>query len=118
VLAEGVRTRIWYEAPGETSSIELFRNYAADLQAQGFSLIYDSSKDPKAGRWIGYLIPYGFGHSKLSTTRSDFVMYAAPNKTLYTLTAKREKDGQTTYVHLTSVQWDQDNRIYKAKRGA
>jgi OOP family OmpA-OmpF porin len=55
LVAEGRRTRIWYEAPGETSSVEVFRNYAAELTAQGFSLLYDSSKDAQRGKWNGFL---------------------------------------------------------------
>ncbi|MFP8777871.1 OmpA family protein [Hydrogenophaga sp. RWCD_12] len=118
VTAEGARTRIWYEAKGDTTSIEVFRNYLHELQEQGFAVLYDSSKDSKAGRWNGYLTAYGFGSNKLTNNRSEFVMYGAPMKSIHTLSAKREKDGQTTYVHLTTVQWDQDNKTFKAHKGA
>ena len=118
VTAEGERTRIWYEAKGETTSIELFRNYLNELQEQGFAVLYDSSKDSKVGRWNGYLTAFGFGGNKLATNRSEFVMYGAPLKSIHTLSAKRDKDGQTTYVHLTVVQWDKDNPTFKAHKGA
>ena len=39
VVAEGKRTRIWYEAPGATSSVEVFRNYAAELTAEAKRLV-------------------------------------------------------------------------------
>ena len=117
VTAEGARTRIWYEAKGDTTSIEVFRNYLHELQEQGFAVLYDSSKDSKAGRWNGYLTAYGFGSNKLTNNRSEFVMYGAPMKSIHTLSAKREKDGQTTYVHLTTVQWDQDNKTFKSPQG-
>jgi outer membrane protein OmpA-like peptidoglycan-associated protein len=117
VVAEGERTRIWYEAKGEATSIEVFRNYLNDLKEQGFSLLYDSTKDSKDVRWNGYLLPFGFGGNKLANSRSEFVMYGAPSKSIHTLSAKRDKDGQTTYLHLTVVQWDQDNRTFKAVKG-
>lgn len=118
LIAEGARTRIWYEAQGEASSVEVFRNYLNELKEQGFSVLYDSSKDSKAGRWNGYLIPYGFAGGKLATSRSEFVMYGAPTKNLYTLSAKRDQAGQTTYLHLTVVQWDKANATFKANKGA
>jgi OOP family OmpA-OmpF porin len=34
------------------------------------------------------------------------------------LSAKRERQGQTTYVQLVTVQWDKPNITYKAQRGA
>ena len=117
VVAEGARTRIWYEAPGETTSLEVFRNYVNELPSQGFTILYDSSKDKQAGRWNGFLTGYGFGGTKLSTSRSEFVMYGAAVKNLHTLTAKRDKDGQVTYLQLTTVQWDNDNKTFKAQRG-
>lgn len=117
ITAEGARTRIWYEAKGETSSLEVFRNYLNELTASGFTVLYDSSKDSKAGKWNGYLLPFGFAGNKLATSRSEFVMYSARTNSLNTLSAKREKDGQTTYLHLTVVQWDQDNKVFKASKG-
>lgn len=118
VVAEGARTRIWYEAKGDTTSIEVFRNYLAELQAQDFVVLYDSAKENKAVRWNNYLTPYGFGGNKLANNRSEFVMYGAPMKSIHTLSAKRDKDGQTTYVHLTVVQWEKDNPTFKANKGA
>lgn len=117
VVAEGARTRIWYEAQGDATSVEVFRNYVNELQAQGFTMLYDASKDSKAGRWNGFLNSFGFGGTKLATSRSEFVMTGASTKNLLTLSAKRDKDGLTTYVQLTIVQWDQDNRIFKANKG-
>ena len=117
IKAEGVRTRIWYEAPGATSA-EVFRNYANELTAQGFTMLYDSTQDPKLGKWNGYLIPFNAADGKLNTSRSNFVLYSAPTSQVRTLSAQRIKDGQTLYVHLTVVQWDKDNATFKAKQGA
>lgn len=118
VVAEGRRTRIWYEAPGETSSVEVFRNYAAELTAQGFTLLYDSTKDAKLGKWNGYLNAYGFTKAPLATSRSQFVLTGAAMGGINTLSAQRERQGQLTYVHLVTVQWDKPNITYKAQRGA
>ena len=118
IKAEGERTRIWYEAPGETTSAELFGNYANELAAQGFSIVYDSTKDASAGKWNGYLIPFGSTEGALNTSRSKFVFLSASMSQIRTLSAQRVKDGQTLYVHLLTVQWDKDNATFKARRGA
>ncbi len=117
IKAEGLRTRIWYEAAGATSA-ELFRNYVNELAAQGFTMLYDSTQDAKLGKWNGYLLPYGALDGKLNTSRSNFVLYSAATNQARTLSAQRVKDGQTLYVHLTVVQWDKDNVTFKAKSGA
>ncbi len=117
-VAEGERTRIWYEAAGDATSLEVFRNYATELAAQGFSLLYDSTADPKRGKWNGYLAPYSEVPAAMATSRSAFVMYSAPMIGLHTLSAQRQRGGQTTFVHLTVVQWEKASPTYKAKRGA
>jgi outer membrane protein OmpA-like peptidoglycan-associated protein len=117
IKAEGMRTRIWYEAAGATSA-EVFRNYANELTAQGFTMLYDSTQDPKLGKWDGYLLPYGALEAKLNTSRSNFVLTAAPTSEVRTLSAQRVRDGQTLYVHLLVLQWDKDSATFKAKRGA
>jgi outer membrane protein OmpA-like peptidoglycan-associated protein len=118
VVAEGRRTRIWYEAPGDTSSMEVFRNYAAELTAQGFTLLYDSTQDTKLGKWNGYLNGFGFNKAPLATNRSQFVFTGAAMSGINTLSAQRERQGQLTYVHLVAVQWDKPNVTFKAQRGA
>jgi len=118
ILAEGRRTRIWYESPGETSSLEVFRNYAAELTAQGFTLLYDSTRDAKLGKWNGYLNGFSFNKAPLATNRSQFVFTGAALNGINTLSAQRERQGQLTYVHLVTVQWDKPNITYKAQRGA
>lgn len=117
-VAEGERTRIWYEAAGDATSVEVFRNYATELAAQGFTLLYDSTKDARVGKWNGYLVPYSFTKAPLATSRSQFVMYSAPASSLHTLSAQRQQNGQTTYVHLVAVQWNKDDKTFKAQRGA
>ena len=112
VVAEGRRTRIWYEAPGETSSVEVFRNYAAELTAEGFTVLYDSTKDAKLRKWNGYLIGFGFNIAPLATSRSQFVFTGAAMSGIHTLSAQRERQGQLTYAHLETVQWDKPNVAY------
>lgn len=46
---EGKLTRIWYEAPGNTRALELYRNYASELAANGFAVLYDSSRTQRQG---------------------------------------------------------------------
>ena len=118
IVAEGKRTRIWYEAPGDTGSLEVFRNYATELAAQGFTVLYDSSKDAKLGKWNGYLQGFSFTRAPLATNRSQFVFTGASMSGINALSAKRDNQGQVTYVQLVTVQWDKPNVTYKAQRGA
>ena len=118
IKAEGERTRIWYESPGDTSSTELFNNYRNELQTQGFEILYDSTQDAAATRWNNYLQPLGVNAEKIASSRSQFVMYSANTRQLRTLSAQRSKNGQTLFVHVIAVQWEKDNPTFKAKRGA
>ena len=118
LVAEGRRTRIWYESPGDTSSLEVFRNYANEIAAQGFTVLYDSTKDAKLGKWNGYLNSFSFLKAPLATNRSQFVFTGASMSGINTLSAKRESQGQTIYMQLVTVQWDKPNVTYKAQRGA
>jgi OmpA-OmpF porin, OOP family len=118
ITAEGERTQIWYESSGDTSSIEMYRNYATELAAQGFTILYDSAADKSSGRWNGYLIPFSALNNPVSTSRSGFTFYSAKTTDLFTLSAKRDRDGLTTFVHLVVVQWDKPNVTFKAQRGA
>jgi outer membrane protein OmpA-like peptidoglycan-associated protein len=42
---EGAVTRIWYYVPGDHTTTEVFRNYINDLNASGFKILWDSTKD-------------------------------------------------------------------------
>jgi OmpA-OmpF porin, OOP family len=117
LVVEGERTRIWYEVAGDASSTEVFRNYAKELAEQGFGILYDSSQDAKAGKWNGYMTPFSSSRGRIQTTRSEFVMYSANTKTMQTLSAKRQQNGQEVYAHVTVVQWEKDNPTFKSKRG-
>ncbi len=113
---EGARTTIWYESPGDTSATELLRNYQNELQARGFKILYDSTKDPAATRWSNYLTP--FGAVEYKTSRSRYVMYAADSRGVRVSTARLDKPEGSIYVALTAVEWNKDDSTYKAKRGA
>ena len=112
LTVEGTLTRVWYEAPGETSSTELMRNYQDELRSKGFEILYDSVQDPAAGKWVNFLAP--FSGMQIQTSRSHYVFYAADERTLRVCSASRAN----TYVYLLAVQWPKDNSTYKARRGA
>ena len=113
---EGARTQIWYEAVSPASSVELIRNYQNELKAKGFQILYDSAKDPAAGRWINFLTPFGEG--KLETSRSAYVFTAARESGVRVCTARLARPEGDVYVRLTAVDWTEDRPVYKAKRGA
>ncbi len=56
---KGVLPRIWYEAVGESSATELAGNYRNELTAQGFRILYDSSKDPDFVKRSNFLAVFG-----------------------------------------------------------
>lgn len=113
---EGSHTQIWYEAEGETSSTELLRNYQNELTAQGFTILYDSTKDPSAINWTNFLAP--FADEKIKTNRSNYVFYAANPAGVRVASAKLERPQGDVYVCLVAVEWASNEPIYKAKHGA
>jgi outer membrane protein OmpA-like peptidoglycan-associated protein len=113
---EGARTQIWYESVGDTSATELMRNYQNELTAQGFQILYDSSKDPEATHWTNFLAPFGDQYPK--TNRSQYIFYAASPQNMRVASAKLARPEGDVYVYLTAVEWPQDVPTYKAKRGA
>ena len=113
---EGSVTRIWYEAAGQTSSVELLRNYQNELQSKQFKILYDSSKDPAGKKWPGYF--NNFGEAEIRTNRSHYVFRAARDGGIYVSSAKLERPEGNVYVQLTALQWDKDDTTYKARQGA
>lgn len=113
---EGGRTHIWYEAPGDTSSVELIRNYQNELKAHGFQILYDSKKDPAATNWTNFLAL--FSDKAVKTSRSKYVFFAADKKGIHVTSARKERPEGDVYVYLTAVEWAKDDRTYKARRGA
>lgn len=113
---EGRLTRIWYEASGDTGSLEVYRNYLNELRSKGFVILYDSRKDPAATKWTNYLAP--FGGFDLATSRSNYVFYAAEKNGICVASAKKKRPEGDVYVYLTVVEWGKDDRVYKARRGA
>lgn len=117
LAVEGRYTEIWYEAPGETSSLQLFRNYLNELKAKGFTILYDSQKDPAVVKWVGYLNPYG-SRKDIKTNRSSNVFRAADYSGLHVASARLGRPAGNVYVQLTAVEWGRDDAVYKAKKGA
>ena len=113
---EGALTRIWYEAPGDASATELLGNYRNELKARGFQVLYDSTQDPAAVGWTNFLAP--FAGVNIKTSRSNYVFFAADQKTIRVLSAKLERPAGDVYVYLTAVEWANDDAVYKSKRGA
>jgi len=113
---EGAVTRIWYEAAGTTSALELVRNYQGELKIQKFEILYDSSQDPAATKWVGYF--NNFSEKEIRTNRSHYIFYAARDSSTLVCSAKLGRPEGDVYVQLTAVQWDKANPTYKARQGA
>lgn len=114
---EGARTTIWYEAAGDTTALELARNYEAELESAGFQLLYNSSDDPTVARWpVGYLWPFD---RNIRSRRRHHIFTNADQGRVRALTAKRDRpDGSSVYVAVTAVEWASDDPGAWAKRGA
>ncbi len=113
---EGKLTRIWYEATGDASAVELIRNYQNELKAKGFRMLYDSGQDPKALKGYNFLAP--FSRMEVKTNRSYYVFFAANDKTVRSASAELKRPEGDVYVHLIAVEWAKDDKTYKARRGA
>lgn len=113
---EGTRTQIWYEAAGPTTATEVIRNYQNELNAKGFEVLYDSTRDPQAVNWNAFLVP--FGNAKINTSRSAYVFQAADKKSIRVTTARLKRPQGDIYVALTAIEWTGDHAVYKARRGA
>ena len=69
---EGKLTRLWYEAAGETRSLELYRNYVNEHTTSGFKALDDSTKDPAAGKWTNFMVPFSSTKTdSITTNRSE-----------------------------------------------
>jgi outer membrane protein OmpA-like peptidoglycan-associated protein len=112
---EGKLTRIWYEASGDASAVELIRNYQNELKAKGFRILYDSGQDPNALKGYNFLAP--FSRMEVKTNRSYYVFYAANDKTVRSASAELKRPDGDVYVHLIAVEWAKDAKVYKARRG-
>lgn len=112
---EGSLTRIWYEAVGDASTVELIGNYQNEMAAQGFQTLYDSHKDAAATKRSNYLAH--FGAMDVKTNRSNYIFLAADAKSAIILTAKKERPEGDIYVSLLAVEWGKDDSTYKAKKG-
>lgn len=112
---EGARTTLWYEGPA-LSGLEIIRQYEAELTAKGFEVAYDSTRDPDAGRYTNFLAP--FSEAEPRNNRSEYVLYAADDSTVKTVTLKRAGDEGQTWVSIITVDWAQPDETYKAVQGA
>ena len=116
LIVEGAVTRIWYEAAGKTSGLELLRNYQNELEAAKFEILYDSTKDSAAGKWQGYL--QVFSEDEIRTNRSYYVFSAARKAELFVCSGRLSRAEGDVYVQVTALQWDRDHETYKARQGA
>jgi len=112
---EGKLTRLWYEAPGETRSLELYRNYVNELTAAGFQPLYDSTRDTAVGRWNNFLASFSKGKKDyIKNSRTEYVMYAASVGSIRTGTFQKDN----TTVRLLSIDWPKDEKSYRSREGA
>lgn len=112
---EGKLTRLWYEAPGSTRALEIYRNYVNELSGHGFETLYDSTKDAGAGEWSNFLATFTVDQRDfIKNNRSEYVMYAATTNDLRTGTFQK---GNVT-VRLIAISWPKSDETYKSREGA
>ncbi len=113
---QGSHVQLWYEAAGQTSSVELLRNYQNELKSKGFEILYDSTADPKAVNWTGFLSP--LGKLEIATNRTHYIFSAADKSGIRVSSARLKRPQGDVFVYLRAVQWGRDREVYKARRGA
>ncbi|WP_298209970.1 OmpA family protein [Acidovorax sp.] len=112
---EGKLTRLWYEAPGETRSLEIYRNYVNELVAAGFQPLYDSTGDTAVRRWNNFMATFSKGKKDyIKNSRTEFVMYAASVGSIRTGTFQKDN----TTVRLLAIDWPKSDKSYKSREGA
>jgi len=76
-LIVGDITRITYEAPADTSTLEIYNNYKSALEEAGFDIIFSGTEEELTGHWTVQLyrdinpLPPGDAH-RLTITQEDF----------------------------------------------
>ncbi len=113
---EGTVTRIWYESAGTTTATELLRNYVNELTAQGFTVLYDATRDGSIRATPGYLIRFGSDPPK--TVRTQYVFSAANGDTTRFASFRLTRPAGDVYVGVTTVEWTGPDPSYKTVRGA
>lgn len=98
---EGKLTRLWYEAPGNTRSLELYRNYVNELTSHGFKPLYDSTQDAAAGQWTHLLASFssaGKDFMALSKRSAEAVAVALASASRTGAAINIANDSVTTYT--------------------
>ena len=113
---EGAVTRIWYESSGATTATELLRNYENELAANGFEILYDSTKDGSLRAVPGYLIR--FGGDPVRTSRTKYVFSAANQDGARFASLKLARPSGDLYVGVTTVEWAAPDATYKTQKAA
>ncbi len=114
---DGHVTRLWYEAPGNTTSAQLYESHASALLAQGFQTLYDSAQDKGTtpAKWVNFLACFAPGkRDALVNNRSPQVFSSARPASLRTGTFQQDN----TTVRLVAVDWPQGDAASKARQGA
>ncbi|MGM0608669.1 MAG: DUF4892 domain-containing protein [Candidatus Muiribacteriota bacterium] len=105
-IIEGDITRITYEAPKDTSTLEIFNNYKSALKKAGFDIIFSGSNKELSWRWTINLYnrdinPLPGEAHKLAISEKDFRYLSAElternenlNDIYVSLTTTKDNDG-------------------------
>lgn len=114
---DGRVTRLWYEAPGTTTSAQLYDAQARALLSHGFQTLYDSAQDKDAtpAKWVNFLASFAPGkRDALVTNRTPQVFSSARPASLRTGTFQQDN----TTVRLVAVDWPQGDAGSRARQGA
>jgi outer membrane protein OmpA-like peptidoglycan-associated protein len=124
---EGELTRIWYYIPGDNSSAEVYRNYMNDLNAAGFKILWDSTKDewlsadnrrkwPMSKYFEKNKIPNTLGGMSIWEYASIDIQLIQPANNRK-LTAQLSRGGRDTYATLFVMRTEKEEDPKNAKKG-
>jgi OmpA-OmpF porin, OOP family len=118
LLLEGDITRIWYAASAERSAEQVFRGYQQELAARGFTILYDSSRDPAAGNWPVFHYTVVDDAVRTSVSPDVWAAYSTFNspRDIFTCSARLARPGGDVYVRVVAIAWSKDEPSHHVKR--
>lgn len=99
---EGAWTRLIYVAPEKRSSLEVFRNYQKDLEADGFKTLYQCKEEacgPNNGGALVNFMLYPLGERLTNSGQASEYAFSFPKDVRY-LVAKKARPEGDLYVSL------------------
>lgn len=104
---EGAMRRVLFTAPVESSTLEVFRAYQSEVEAAGFSMMYECAKEEECGGRFPYLfateksVSFPFGPD---FHLAVYEQSQSSGREVVQLLVQKPRDGRPTYIVLEVTQ--------------